>query len=256
MTGLTMGLLGSGEFEPWAEEVDRWLLEHARTGDGRVLILPTASASEGDEAFEFWTDKGREHYARMGVRAEVVPLKTRDDAARPELIAMLDDASEVFFSGGNPADLAAILRDTPFCRTMLEAMERGLAYGGCSAGVACLPEVAPDSSVTSLDEATWKPGLRVFDGVVFMPHWDALDSFLPGLTDFVIASVPPGHRLFAIDENTAVVGDGSGWTVVGSGAVHAMSDGVWEHHPAGSSFRLPLPHGAGRAQKPDPGGAR
>src|SRR5439155_5875898 len=33
---LTFGLLGSGEFLPWSEEVDRWLLERA-TGDGRVL---------------------------------------------------------------------------------------------------------------------------------------------------------------------------------------------------------------------------
>jgi cyanophycinase len=242
-----MGLLGSGEFEPWAEEVDRWLLGHARTGDGRVLILPTASASEGDEVFEFWSNKGLEHYERVGVPAEVVPLKTREDAARPEIVARLDDASLVFFSGGNPAELAETLRDTPFCRAMLEAMERGLAYGGCSAGVACLPELAPDSSVTTLDDATWKPGLRVFDGVVFMPHWDALDSFLPGLTDFVIASVPPAYRLLAIDEATAIVGDGSRWTVVGSGAVHSMLDGEWVHHEAGSSFRLSLPRGSRQA---------
>ena len=247
MSGLTLGLLGSGEFEPWAEEVDRWLLDRARTGDGRVLILPTASASEGDEAFERWSLMGLEHYERMGVPAEVVPLKTRADAARPELVARLDDASAVFFSGGNPASLAATLRGTPFWTALVASMERGLAYGGCSAGVACLPEMAPDSSVSSLDGATWKAGLALFAEVVFMPHWDALDSFVPGLTDFVVASVPPGCRLFAIDEHTAVVGDGSEWTVVGAGAVHAMLGGEWQNHGPGSSFRLPLPRpGANR----------
>lgn len=40
-------LLGPGEFEPWAVGVDRWVLARARTGDPRVLILPTASAPEG-----------------------------------------------------------------------------------------------------------------------------------------------------------------------------------------------------------------
>jgi hypothetical protein len=39
-------LLGTGEFQPWSEPVDRRLVEEA-DGDGRVLILPTASAPEG-----------------------------------------------------------------------------------------------------------------------------------------------------------------------------------------------------------------
>ncbi|MBI2238211.1 MAG: Type 1 glutamine amidotransferase-like domain-containing protein [Actinobacteria bacterium] len=247
MTGLILGLLGSGEFEPWAGEVDRWLLEHSRIGDGRLLILPTASAPEGDDVFDMWGQKGLEHYRRLGVPAEVVPLKTREDAARPELVSKLDEASVVFFSGGNPADLAAILLDTPFWRSLLEAMARGLAYGGCSAGVACLPDVSPDSSIESLDDAVWKPGLRLFRDVVFMPHWDALDGFMPGLTDFVIRSIPPGSTLFAIDENTAVVGDGSDWSVAGSGAVHLMRDGAWEHHPSGTAFSESLPQRAQRA---------
>jgi len=241
MTGRAFALMGSGEFDPWAEPVDRWLLEHSR--HGRALILPTASAPEGDDVFDMWAGKGIEHYRRMGAPAEVVPLKTREDAARPEFLAKLGDASAVFFSGGNPASLAEILADTPFWKTLLWEMDRGLGYGGCSAGVACLPDLAPDSGITGLDEAVWKPGLRLFTKVVFMPHWDALDSFLPGLTDFVIRSVPEGCSLFAIDENTAVVGDGSSWSVMGAGSAHTMLDGEWRHHPSGSSFALPLARG-------------
>ena len=60
-------LLGSGEFEPWTEEVDRWLLERT-TGSGRVLILPTASAPEGDAIFNQWGDMGLEHYGSWGYR--------------------------------------------------------------------------------------------------------------------------------------------------------------------------------------------
>ncbi len=246
MSGLTLGLLGSGEFEPWAEEVDRWLLERSRVGDGKVLILPTASAPEGDEVFDFWAQKGRAHYRRMGVEAEVVPIKSRADAGRPEFVAKLQGASEVFFSGGNPASLAQILSGTPFYRQMVHAMRDGLAYGGCSAGVACLPEMSPDSSVESLEEIRrdgWKPGLRLFSGVLFMPHWDALDGFLPGLTQWVIGSVPEGCRLLALDENTALVGDGERWTVLGLGGIHVLTDGDWEHHASGEGFELRLPLG-------------
>src|SRR5207247_11167709 len=65
-------LLGSGEFEPWTAEVDRWLLERT-IGSGRVLILPTASAPEGDAVFNRWGDMGLAHYEELGIPAEVVP---------------------------------------------------------------------------------------------------------------------------------------------------------------------------------------
>ena len=39
MSHRSFALLGSGEFEPWNEEVDRWLLGRADGRDGRVLIL-------------------------------------------------------------------------------------------------------------------------------------------------------------------------------------------------------------------------
>lgn len=239
-----LGLLGSGEFDPWAAEVDRWLLERARGGDGRVLILPTASAPDGDEVFEMWSEKGMAHYGRQGIPAEVLLLKTREDADRADLIAKLEDASLVFFSGGNPAYLAATLAGTNFWRAVLAGLDRGLAYGGCSAGVACLPDLAPDSGITSLDEAVWRPGLGFFRDVIFMPHWDALDSFMPGLADFVIASVPPGSRLFAIDENTAILGDGTEWSVVGMGGASLLWEGSWRRFASGEAFSLPLAFGA------------
>jgi cyanophycinase len=248
VSGLTLGLLGSGEFEPWAEAVDRWLLDHAGRGDGTVLVLPTASAPEGDDVFDFWSSKGLDHYRRLGVPAEVLPIKDREDAGRPEFAAKLEGASVVFFSGGNPASLAEILSGTAFWRELVHAMRDGLAYGGCSAGVACLPERAPDSSIQTLEEIRrdgWKPGLHLFADVLFMPHWDALDEFLPGLTDWVVGSVPEGCELVAIDESTALVGDGDAWTVLGNGAIHVLSDGAWVDHAAGESFALPLAPGPG-----------
>ncbi len=232
-------LLGSGEFEPWSAAVDRSVLDAAE-GDGRVLILPTASAREGDEVFDGWASKGLEHFAATGVPAEVVPLKTREDAARSELVARLNGASVAYFSGGNPAYLAATLIDTPFWRTLRGEMERGLAYIGCSAGVACLGDIAPDSDVRELGEAMWKPGLGVFPGASFGPHWDALDDFIPGLTDLIVSSVPEGATLLAIDEDTAVVGDGNDWSVMGESGAHVYREGAWGHHPAGSSFALAL----------------
>jgi hypothetical protein len=68
-----------------------------------------------------------------------------------------------------------------------------------------------------------------------------VDSFIPGARDFIAGSVPPGHRLVAIDERTALVGDGTAWTVMGSATASTMKDGEWETFPSGSAFTLDLP---------------
>ena len=233
-------LLGSGEFLPWSAQVDRWVLERA-SGDGRVLILPTASSKEGDEVFDGWASKGLAHFEAAGIPAEVVPLKTREDASRPDFVQRLEGASVVYFSGGNPAVLASVISDTPFWASLRGAMDRGLVYVGCSAGVACLGDHAPDSDALEFGADLWQPGLGVFPGLWFGPHWDALDTYVPGLTGFIVASVPAGRTLLAIDEDTAVVGDGDGWSVVGVSGAHVYRDGNWSHHPSGASFSLPPP---------------
>ena len=237
-------LLGSGEFEPWTAEVDRWLLERA-TGDGSVLILPTASAPEGDDVFNRWGDMGLAHYREEGIPAEVLPLKQRSDAEDPGIVRRAAEASVAFFSGGNPAYLASTLADTPFWQEVLGGLGRGMAYAGCSAGIAVLGDVAPDSTSNDPTSANfWRPGLGLFHGLYFGPHWDALDTYVPGLRAMILASVPPDARMLAIDERTAAVGDGSTWTVLGAGTASILEDGKWEEHPTGSTFEAPLEHHA------------
>jgi len=231
-----MALLGSGEFEPWTEEVDRWLLERA-SGDGSVLILPLASAPEGDEVFGRWAQMGLGHYERLGIPAEVLPLKNREDADRADLAGKLETASMAYFSGGNPAYLSSVLLGSRFWAELLRAMERGLAYVGCSAGVACLGDVVPDSTVLDFSSADmWKPGVGFFPKLFLGPHWDAMNTYVPGLQDLFIGAIPPGNRLLAIDERTAVVGNGTDWRVMGNGGASLLDDGSWLNFQSGETF--------------------
>jgi cyanophycinase len=236
--------LGAGEFEPWSEVVDRWVLERAQ-GDGRVLIVPTASAPEGDDVFEGWASKGLEHYADLGVPAEVVPIKSREDAEREDLAAWVRAASVVYFSGGNPYHLASVLRGSAFCRALYDRLDDGLGFVGCSAGVACLTETTYDTATEDLTSAEmWKPGLAYVRRALFAPHWDMVETWFPGAQAFIVSSLEPGQTLIAIDENTAMVGDGARWNVLGRSGVHAYRDGTWTELPSGSSFELPLELGA------------
>jgi cyanophycinase len=236
----SFALLGSGEFESWTEAVDWWLLERAAicgAGGGRVLILPTASAPEGDSVFDRWASMGLDHYRAAAISVEVVPIKTRADAERPEHVARLADASVVFFSGGNPAYLAEVMGGSAFWSELLAALERGVAYAGCSAGVACLGEVATDSAAVALGAGNlYRPGLRLFPKMHFGPHWNMLDAFIPGLREMIVSSVPADCRLLAIDERTAVVGDGETWNVLGSSKAALLEDGRWGEFGPGESF--------------------
>ena len=231
-------LLGSGEFQPWSESADRWLLDRA-DGDGRVLILPTASAPEGDAVFDRWASMGLEHFATLGATATVVPLKVRRDAEDAGLVRLLDRASVVYFSGGNPAYLARTLEGTPFWARTLERLGEGMGYAGCSAGVACLTETTFDSDTESFADV-FKAGLGLIPRAVFAPHWDIVDGWIPGARDFILGSVPEGYVFVGLDEDTAMLGTGSSWEVTGKSGIHVRRDDGWETFRDGDRFDLAL----------------
>jgi cyanophycinase-like exopeptidase len=235
----SIAFLGSGEFDAWSEPVDRWLLARSRNPSGPVLVCPTAAAHEGDESYDGWANKGLEHYATLGIAAEVLPLKTRDDALRDDVVDRLDDASAIFFSGGNPARLAQVVVGTPFWDALRTAMRGGLPYAGCSAGVACLTETTFDSDSQAFD-SIWAPGIGYVKDTLFGPHWDIVDTWIPGATDFITGSVRAGQTFIGLDEDTAMVGDGRTWEIIGRAKVHVLRDGEWTRYADGESFELPL----------------
>lgn len=234
-----MALLGAGEFEAWHGPVDAWLRSRVG-GDGPVLIAPTAAAAEGDDVFASWAAKGLDHYGRLGIPAQVLPLKTREDASRDDVVALLEDASAIFFSGGNPWYLSKVLAGTPFWQRMCEWVEAGdLGYAGCSAGVACLTEVTYDSDADDFDRV-FQRGLGYVRDVLFAPHWDIIDTWVEGARAAITASIAPGGTLVGIDERTAMAGDGSAWRVEGVAGVYVYRDANWVDHAVGDGFALEL----------------
>ena len=86
----------------------------------------------------------------------------------------------------------------------------------------------------------WGGPLALLAGLgAFARAGDPDDAAVPaidaGLRSFV-GSVPPGETLVGIDENTAIVGDGRAWEVVGRSGAHVMRDGEWNHRTAGDPF--------------------
>ncbi len=224
-------LLGSGEFLPWSEEAERYVLATARPGP--IAILPTASAREGDHVFDRWASLGLDHYAQLGLTARVVGLKSRDDAERRDLIAAIDAASMIFFSGGNPVHLAQTLDRTPFLDAVVRAVAGGAVFAGCSAGAT----IAGARMTRTPALGIRSPGLGLVDHVGFGVHWNRVPS-LPGVKRFMTASTDPGDAVIGIDEMTAIAGDGIRWRVFGAGRAEMRRDGRSVSFRAGDEFSL------------------
>jgi cyanophycinase len=228
----TFLLLGSGEFEPWTHDVESRALAEA-TGDGSVVILPTASATEGDAVFDRWAKMGLDHYAEVGVAAEVLPVKVRDDALRAELAERAERASIVYFSGGKPHHLADVLRDSPLLAAILRAMERGGVWAGCSAGAMVVSRSREGNRGSS-----WLSGLGLIPHASFGVHWDRA-ARIPGLAWWMTSRLPGDSWFVGIDERTAILGDGKTWDVFGRRSVDVRGPGARATYRAGERFETP-----------------
>jgi cyanophycinase len=223
--------MGSGEFEPWSEAVERAALDGS---GGHVAVLPTASSAEGDAVFERWGAMALEHYASMGVPARVVEVRTREDAEREGLAAQLEGASMVFFSGGKPQHLADTIHGTRTWAALVRALDAGTVYAGCSAGALVASQTREQRRERGM-RTGWVYGLGLVPHVSFGVHWDKV-KVIPGLRTFVMSRIPKGSWFVGLDERTAILGDGRRWTVHGVGGAMVRHAGGTEVYRDGQAF--------------------
>jgi cyanophycinase-like exopeptidase len=228
-----IALVGSGEFLPVMEDVDRRLLKGRPP---RVVFLPTAAAPEGRARVDYWVELALEHYRRMGVGAEPLLVLERSDADRPEFADRVAGAGLIYFSGGNPAYLTDTLRDSKVWRAIHGAWENGAALAGCSAGAIALTAVVRDRFAA---DAPVRPALGVVPHLAVLPHFDRLRRFRPELAEARTRGTPDGVTLVGVDEDTAIVGGPVRWTVMGRQRAWVLREGAEPlTYDAGSELEL------------------
>ena len=116
-----LALVGSGEYTPAMDPIDRFLLELC--GDRPILLIATSCAMEGLDVMERWERLGMAHFRKLGAQAEPLRICDREDADRPEHAERIAEAGLVWFSGGTPAYLAQAF-DGTLCLQALEAANR------------------------------------------------------------------------------------------------------------------------------------
>jgi cyanophycinase len=225
----TLALVGSGEFLPAIEPLDRLLLERL-AGPARVVVLPTASAPDGSGVPERWAKMGVEHFARLDATVEPIMLLTRADAESEALAAQIAAANFVYFSGGKPQYLVDTLRDTPCWRAIAGVFAAGGVVAGCSAGAMALADRMVDFP------RLWRtiPALGLASGLAVIPHFDEL----PGLFINLGRLASRQTSVVGVPGSTGLVGSDQGWTALGRSAITVFSSQGKKVYQAGEQVLL------------------
>jgi len=203
-----LALVGSGEYLPPMEAVDRYLLA-SLSHEGRVVCLPTAAGAEGKERIAYWSALGVEHFSRLGAHVEALPVIDRASADDAALASRIRRANFVYLSGGSPGYLLKTLKGSLAWKAILEVLQSGGILAGCSAGAMVIGARIPGFPA-------WKPAFNLLPGAVIVPHFDELS---PNFVRLIRLWAGRRQTLFGIEGNTALVVNGNRLRVVGSGKV-------------------------------------
>jgi cyanophycinase len=226
-------LVGSGEFTPAMNDVDRELLALLRP-HARVAIVPTAAGLE--DTPPWWIEKGSEHFRALGAEPVPVPVLNKQHAQDPKWSDALADVDLIYFSGGDPGHLVETIANTPFWSAVLARHRAGAILAGSSGGAMMMGQTTFVPSDRGPDGfprmVTTRPAMGLVKDVVVAPHFDILPE--PMLSQWAKV-VPAGHRLLGIDEDTALVQRDGSWDVKGRGRVLVFR--TWDDrvvHPTGA----------------------
>ncbi len=216
MNGL-IALVGSGEYLPVMDGVDKYLLAHCGA-DGRtpcVVCLPTAAGQEGEASWGRWMRMGVEHFRHLGADVTALPIIDRASADDPQYEPILESANLIYFSGGNPNHLFQTMRGSRAWTAAQKAWERGAVYAGCSAGAMILGQAMPDFRRVGFGTLE---GFGVVPVNFILPHFDAIPGVWKPFVSVLAHRLKPGESMLGVDEETALVGTLAGreaWQVMG-----------------------------------------
>jgi cyanophycinase len=203
-----IALVGSGEYLPGMDPVDRYLMEQIG-GEVRVACLPTAAGTEGPERIAYWNNLGISHFQGLGASVQAIPITNRQEAEDSWRSLGIQEANFVYLSGGKPDYLFETLRGTPAWQAILDVLAKGGVLAGCSAGAMILGE-----------KIAWgKRGRKAFNllpGTVIIPHFDEIPSVMKNGMHLWVGNQ---YTLLGVDGYTALVIDGDNRRVVGKGGV-------------------------------------
>lgn len=231
---------GFGEFDDWADGIHRGFLERA-TGDGTVCIVPMTIDDE-------YLDKQElPYWKKIGVEAEVLPVRSHEEALNIDSANRVLEASLIFLHGGTPPWLMECLLGSLVWSAIVEAVNRGAALEATSGGAKILGTKIPFWNMNSGEEG-WLDSFGLAGDLVVAAHWNGEFTDHPEehraiyrrLRSFYESNMPKELALVGIEERAAFVEEnGVRRAEGGDGRVFVGRGSTSEWFKGGESIRWP-----------------
>jgi cyanophycinase len=202
------------------KENDRHILERfVRVSGGEeadIVVIPTASRvhETGPRYEQVFRDLG-------AARVTVMDFDTRRDCREPGRLQRIEEASGIFFTGGNQLRLTTLLGGTEVARLIRARNAHGVTVGGTSAGASILCEHmiagGDEGSAMIAGSVRLAPGLGLTNRFIIDQHFRERDRLGRLLTALAYNPFAVGVGL---DEDTATfIGPDEVLEVEGTGGV-------------------------------------
>ena len=235
MNGL-IALVGSGEYLPIMDVVDRHLLESLNLNGRkpRVVCLPTAAGQEGDGSVNRWSNMGVDHFQKLGAEVNALRIIDRESADDPHWEPFIENADLIYFSGGDPGYLYQTMNGSLAWGAVQRARERGAVFAGCSAGAMILAQSVPSFRMFGIAD-----GFGLVPAKFIVPHFDAIPPMFKPLVLVLRKQLKDNQRMVGVDEDTALVGTPGGqWKVMGRSKVYVYTSTNKQIFRSGESLTL------------------
>ena len=196
-----------------------------RAGNGKLVIATVASGMQKTQYEEY-----EQIFRGLGVKhVYKLEIESRDDARSEKSLRILEDATTIFFTGGDQVKITSQLGCSPVCERLLEIYESGGTIAGTSAGASVMSETM---MVGGNGEETHRiggalrlaPGLGFVRGIIVDQHFAER-----GRIGRLLGAVAQNPRILGvgIDENTAILVERDRkFTVIGEGGVTILDAGA------------------------------
>jgi cyanophycinase len=202
------------------KENDRHILERfVRVSGGRdadIVVIPTASRlnETGPRYEKLFGDIG-------AARVTSMDFDTRRDCHEPGRLRRLEEATGIFFTGGNQLRISTLLGGTPVAKLIRIRNANGVTVGGTSAGASILSEhmiaFGDEGSSVISGSVRLAPGLGLTNRFIIDQHFRQRDRLGRLLTALAYNPFAVG---IGLDEDTAAfIGPDETVEVEGSGGV-------------------------------------
>jgi len=215
----TLVIIGGGE----DRSQDKVILgEVARRVGAGKLVVTTVAMPNPANLFEQYDRAFRALGVKHVFKLEV---NERREATEEAKLRVLDDATGVFFTGGDQMKITSQIGDTPVFSRVHEIYRDGGVIAGTSAGASAMSEtmlVSGDGqeSFTIGGSTRMAPGLGLIGGVIIDQHFTERGRI--GRLVGAVAQNPKNIGI-GIDEQTSIVVEGGrSFYVLGSGAVYVI----------------------------------